>query len=549
MADVRRVALLLPLLLLPSEEAAPSGDPWDPPPTVRRIQLERVPIFDEADRERLPWLPLGLVNRLHVTTREGVIRRELLFEPGTPLDPETLDESERKLRSTGFFADATILPVFVSRDSVDVVVRTREIWTTELTFNYERFEEQVAWSVLLRESNFLGMAKSLDLARSVDEDRGTWSLGLSDRQLFDGLWRGGFTLSDSDDGPGSSWHLRRPFESVAAFASGGANYYHFGQRPRFYLNGAQYVRPYADATGWDLEFLRRISISESQVIRTGLGIHVYRRDFHRAADLAVYDATGETPLRRAVGDELRESRRTHVLSLVLESAPRRYLKRRFQYSMGNVEDIPLGHRARVEVGWAAGVFDATHAGMNLFWQHAWTRQFGPSLLTAHAGATGFWPRTESVIDLRAGAAVASYTRLRPDLTLAIGARSATGSNLDRHQVYTLGIDNGLRAARFKEFAGDRLLRMNAELRWVHRDGLAGLLIPGLVGFMDVGHSWFEGERDLLWEDIRGAVGVGLRLGFARSSQRLPVRVDLGWPVLYDNERPGAILSIGTGHVF
>jgi hypothetical protein len=532
-----------------STPAAAVEDPWHPAPTVRRITFERVPIFDREDRERLGWLPLGLVNRLHTTTRERVIRREILFASGSPLDPETLDESERKLRQTGFFGDVTILPVFVARDSVDVVVRTREIWTTQVTFGYERFEKQVSWSAIVQESNFLGTARALDLSRKVDEDRATWSVGFSDRQMFDGLWQGGIYLADSDDGPGSAWSLQRPFERVGAAAGGGATYYHSGSRPRYYLSGSRYVRPHSDVTQFGLQYLHRLRLSANYSLRGGLSV---RRDYRRFAsehNLIAYDALGSTPQRVAFPDESSEERDVQVVSLILQSEPRHYLKRRFIYAMGTVEDIPSGHRLRFEMGWATRALGASESGLTLSAQHGWTRAHRGGLVTAQTAAGGLWPSGDNVIDLRAVAAVAAYYPLVSDFSLALGVRSAGGSNLDRHGIYTLGIDSGLRAARFREFAGDRLLRANAELRWVYRRGFAGLITPGLVGFFDAGHAWFEDERDLIWKDIRGAIGVGLRLGFARSSQTLPVRVDLGWPVLYDNERPGPILSIGTGQVF
>jgi hypothetical protein len=532
-----------------STASAADEDPWHPAPTVRRIQFERIPIFDDDDRERLGWLPLGLVNRLHTTTHERVIRREILFAPGSQLDPEVLDESERKLRQTGFFGEVSILPVFVARDSVDVVVRTREIWTTQVTFGYERFEKQVSWSAAVQESNFLGTARALDLARRVDEDRATWSLGFSDRQMFDGLWRGAIHLADSDDGPGSAWSLQRPFESVIAAAAGGAGYYHAGSRPRYYLSGSRYVRPHSDVTQFGVQYLHRVRLSKNYSLRAGVGLRRDNRRFTSERNLIAYEATGSTAQRFAFPVDASEERDVQVVSLILESAPRHYLKRRFIYAMGSVEDIPRGHRLSLEMGLATKAFGATESGMTLSMQHGWTHTQRAGLVTAQTAVGGLWPSGSSVIDLRAGAVVAAYYPLISDFSLALGVRSDTGSNLDRQGVYTLGIDNGLRAARFREFAGDRLLRANAELRWVYRRGVAGLLTPGLVGFFDAGHAWFEDERDLIWEDIRGAVGIGLRLGFARSSQTLPVRVDLGWPVLYDNERPGAILSIGTGQVF
>lgn len=134
-------------------------------------------------------------------------------------------------------------------------------------------------------------------------------------------------------------------------------------------------------------------------------------------------------------------------------------------------------------------------------------------------------------------------------TLAGSLLGATGSHIDRHRVYTLGIDSGLRSALPQEYPGDRLLRGNLEVRWVYPPGIIGLLTPGLTAFADFGTAWFAAERDVDWSAFRGALGVGLRFGMNRAALNAPLRVDFAWPVLYSTNRPSPVISIGVGQVF
>ena len=143
----------------------------------------------------------------------------------------------------------------------------------------------------------------------------------------------------------------------------------------------------------------------------------------------------------------------------------------------------------------------------------------------------------------------SYRFLGPGWSAGVSALGGGGSELDRDEVFTLGLESGLRAARFRELAGDRILRANAELRWVYTPGFLDLVTPGITGFFDAGTAWFEEDRDFLWQEVRGAVGVGLRIGFNRAANEVPIRVDLGWPVLYPSDEDGPVLSVGTGQVF
>lgn len=70
-------------------------------------------------------------NKLHVMTRERVLRRDLLFEPGDTIAPELLVRNLQLLRSRAYISDATMELTPDSLDSTRVVVtlRSRDNWT------------------------------------------------------------------------------------------------------------------------------------------------------------------------------------------------------------------------------------------------------------------------------------------------------------------------------------------------------------------------------------------------------------------------------------
>lgn len=81
-------------------------------------------------------LPLpGLGSRLHwihVVTKAGVIRRDLLFAQGDTVDTARVAESIRVLRHRSYLADASVEGYSCpGRKSVDIAVRTMDRWTTK----------------------------------------------------------------------------------------------------------------------------------------------------------------------------------------------------------------------------------------------------------------------------------------------------------------------------------------------------------------------------------------------------------------------------------
>ncbi|MFN5323490.1 MAG: hypothetical protein ACK5C5_01075 [Bacteroidota bacterium] len=68
-------------------------------------------------------------NALHFRTRVKAIDNLLLFSEGQELDALELEETERLIRTSGFIRDVKIQVVDVNKDSVDVFVDTRDLWT------------------------------------------------------------------------------------------------------------------------------------------------------------------------------------------------------------------------------------------------------------------------------------------------------------------------------------------------------------------------------------------------------------------------------------
>ncbi|MEO8349969.1 MAG: POTRA domain-containing protein, partial [Acidobacteriota bacterium] len=121
-------------------------------PTVRRIRLERENVFEDAESSFLARLADGL----HAITRDEVILRELLFTEGAPLAPEKIAETERNLRRMPIFRSVQIRVEPVGPDEVDVVVRTRDSWTTQVTGSIGRDGGRGRFGLGLEENNLLG---------------------------------------------------------------------------------------------------------------------------------------------------------------------------------------------------------------------------------------------------------------------------------------------------------------------------------------------------------------------------------------------------------
>ncbi|MFC1717328.1 POTRA domain-containing protein [Candidatus Poribacteria bacterium] len=116
-----------------------------------------------------------------------------------------------------------------------------------------------------------------------------------------------------------------------------------------------------------------------------------------------------------------------------------------------------------------------------------------------------------------------YNRLGRNQHFFLRVKAATTDRslpgLHPRKLYLGGIGT-LRGYWFKEFAGDKMLLINAEY-WIITGWPPGI---GVVFFVDSGYAWpYNTETDL--DDMKTNVGIGCQLGDLRVNLAMPVRED------------------------
>lgn len=134
------------------------GGEVDPEPQGKRIEAIRVvalEVFEKEDPQP------HLLNWFHVTTRNYIVEREVLFQVGSLFDQRRSDETERNLRSLFLFSVVLALPLRgSSEDSVRYVVITKDIWSLRVGWNLTYNDGAIeALSLQPTESNLFGTGR------------------------------------------------------------------------------------------------------------------------------------------------------------------------------------------------------------------------------------------------------------------------------------------------------------------------------------------------------------------------------------------------------
>jgi len=133
---------------------------------IRNIYFRKVKVFGPTNiydtAFSSPMKLIRVANRLHYDSREWVIRQSLFFRENSILNPYTLADNERYLRSLPFIQDArlNIVNSFFPGDSVDLIVVTKDVF--EYGFALSKFTTS-AFAARVYNNDLFGAGQALQV--------------------------------------------------------------------------------------------------------------------------------------------------------------------------------------------------------------------------------------------------------------------------------------------------------------------------------------------------------------------------------------------------
>jgi hypothetical protein len=183
-------------------------------PIVDTIIIQNKNVFDRDD-DAPDWVA-RVANRLHVRTRQWVIRRRLLLNRGDSFDVARMEESERSLRTLGVFREVRIDTVRTTTGKLALRAVTADGWSTQPQASFTSAGGDKTWAAGFVERNFLGTGTQLAMIYGKNPDRSQL-----DFEFLNPNFVGRRTLlhtrySDLSDGNHGQWQFGVPFYETAA---------------------------------------------------------------------------------------------------------------------------------------------------------------------------------------------------------------------------------------------------------------------------------------------------------------------------------------------
>jgi outer membrane protein assembly factor BamA len=519
-----------------SADAVPSTEELERSGAViGQIFIDAQNVFDTSDPREDKAL-YRLANNLRIKTRDQVIRRQLLFHPGEVYSQQTVDESERILRSARYLYDASIRPVAYHDGVVDVIVTTRDVWTLSPGVSYGRHGGKNTSGFELEELNILGTGTSISLSHKSGIDRSSDELEYKDPHLA-GTWASlTANYSNNSDGSTRGLKLDRPFYSLTTRNAFGVSaldddriesLYDRGHIVDEFRNSRRVGTAYGGWSG---------GLVEGWTRRWTTGI--------------TYDDEAFSPVLGSTRSQLiPEDRRLVYPWIGFELVQDDFVKEHNRDQIGRTEDFQLGTSFSALLGWAArslgsdreALIFATKASQGFRVGESSTLLLNGSL----AGRLEEGTLRDTIMDVTAR----YYVPQSKKALFFASIEGVAARNLDLDHQTLLGGDNGLRGYPLRYQAGTSSALLTLEQRYFTDWYPFRLFRIGGAAFFDIGRTWGRnpvGEPNL---GVLKDVGVGLRIGNTRSGLGNVIHVDLAFPLDGDQSISNMQLIVETKQQF
>ncbi|HEY7642800.1 MAG TPA: BamA/TamA family outer membrane protein [Steroidobacteraceae bacterium] len=501
---------------------------------IGNVAIEVDDVFETGTRLAAPY---RLANNLHISTHDSTVAQQLLFHTGDVYNRRLLDETARMLRAQRYLNEASVEPVRYNEadNTVDVLVRVHDVWTLSPGLSFGRKGGENSTRVKFEDMNFLGLGKQLSLARASNVDRSAWELGYVDPNVFGSWWQLAAGYSSLSDGSEKTLSLERPFYAMDTRWSAGFSGTDATTDLSRYSLGHVVQKLQMQQRKFDIGGGFSEGLHDGWTTRYLAGMRYDARDFQALPS----EPDASIPVDRVVAYPW----------VGIEVMEDEFVATRNLDQIGRTEDLYLGLSARLEAGFESTALGSTRDGAILNGKLQAGADLGHEQYLIHS--LGFGTRIED--DALANASLEWSTRyyLRQSVhrVLFASVSGTVTSHRDPEEQLLLGGDNGLRGYPLRYQAGEQSALVTLEQRFYTDWQPLKLFNVGAAVFVDSGRTWGRDEFASAPAGWLTDVGLGLRLGSARSGLGNVLHIDLAFPLNRTSDIDSVQLLIETRRSF
>ena len=485
---------------------------------VGKIFLEKRDVFEKNDSDWFFAAPL--LNKLHATTKDFIIKDEMLFTEGDFIDEDYLLETERNLRRTNLFTYAQIQLDSVGDNLYDAYIITKDRWSFYPSLLFGTGGGVTNYGARLQEFNLLGTGTALTVeALNRGENNIGWQgIGIIEKQR---LFRSELTfygsISANQYKTSQNIQIVKPYRTLdTEFSYGITGLNTFGRDFVFEGNDVYSLVHVNEQVAQT--FFSRAWRRKDRIFATGM---VEYHQVERPSELTrqVFDNSGK------------------ILLMFSSVSQDFYISEKVNYY--HLEDMVVGGYGSATLG---KIFSIGSKGESRYYVGAQGEASfynGKSYLFGQVTGASAFSRSIATYTYQEFLGT-GFTKLAGGLVLTARIRQQTAWNWSAFRQLILDNDIGLRGYPANRFIGENRIISNLEMRYFPDIPVWIVNLSG-VAFWDIGTAWNQDQK-LQETRFYNSAGLGLRVHFNKSSSPShTLRVDFAYNFA-DGKFGGIILS-------
>lgn len=490
---------------------------------IGSIDIDVEDIFDPT-RPGEAAAPYRWANDLHLRTRDDAIRSQLLFRETEPFSQQKLAETERLLRGRRYLYDAWIEPTCYhpAEQTVDLRVRVRDVWSLNPGFSFNRKGGTNKVGFEIEDQDFLGRGELVSLSWGRNVDRDTLLAVYEDPQILGSWWRGRVAYADNSDGNLGELAVGQPFYSLDTRWSAGLGLV-AGDRVDSRYQQGEVLDAFTENTDrFEVYGGRSRGLQDGWARRWLAGVRYEDSRFSEARD-------------EMLAAPLPQDRKLVYPWVGMEWVEDDFVTAHNQDQLARTEDLQFGRSLRAELGLAAPAWGADRTAAIARVHGNAGKRFGEAQSMFFTADLSGRVEEDGLSDTLLQGEARYYYRQTPHALFFASARGAVAERPDLDHQLLLGGDNGLRGYPLRYQSGTASALATVEERFYTDWYPFHLFNIGAAAFADAGRTW---GQDVAGQEPLGLlsdVGVGLRIGNARTGLGNVLHIDLAVPL---SRQPG-----------
>ncbi len=469
---------------------------------INKIKIIRKPVFNGNKKYNKLFQSL---NKLHALTLKRTIKRDLLFKEGDLFEEKIIANTERKLRSRKYIREVSIVPETVSDTQVNILVITTDQWTTIIGVAMKKTDKgEDTLKLILKEYNLFGYGKTFTFKKDIlNKDKKSNEFGYFDEHLFNSIYEFKFNYIESTNKVLSIFRIGKDFIS---------DY----DKYAYFLGSNTSKDNEHDDKIYDNYF--ELHISNKKIIKRFepvIRIHSY--------------------LNNCKGKKIKQN---YILGGLIYSSIN-YLKTKYIYKFGLIEDIKLGYEFFIGLKSINKIMGADKNGWGLESSIKYRKKIKKNFIFQTYKFNNIY--LNNYKQYSNAFFVEHYYKHYDNLTFAniLSFKRITSFKNINH--FGLGSSTGLRGYADNKFYGNKYILFNSELRYVFKKDFINFFYPGVTLLYDIGKTYVHGKR-LNFKSFYHNLGLNFKLIMYKTANLDEINFTVAFP--FKGKR-SPYFSVGT----